>query len=66
MERPREQWILIVDQVARAIQEPILGNSEIARNLAHPRSIRSGKDSRDLNSAGLEVNDKENEISNQA
>jgi hypothetical protein len=55
-----------VDQVARTIWEPILGIGEIPRDLAHPYAVGSGKDSRDFNSAGREVDDKENEVSNEA
>ena len=63
--RPREQWIAVVDEIARTIQEPIFGIGEITRDLAHPGSIGSGKNPRDLDPPGLEVDDEENEISNQ-
>ena len=55
-----------MDQVARTIQEPVFGIGEIARDLAHPCSIGSGMNPRDLDSAGLEVDDKEDEKPNQA
>ena len=65
-ERPREQRIAVVDEIASSIQEPVLGIREIARDLAHPCSIRSGNNSGDLDSTGLEINDDEYEIPNQA
>ncbi len=47
-------------------QEPLVAISEVTRDLAHPLAIGSRKDPGDLDSAGLEVYDKENEIPNQA
>jgi hypothetical protein len=55
-----------MDEIASSIQEPTFGVGEIARDLADPRPVRSGKNPRDLDSAGLEVDDEEDEKPNQA
>ena len=39
--RSREQWISVVDEMARPVQEPLVAVSEIACDLFHPLAIRS-------------------------
>ena len=55
-----------MDEVASSVQESILRIGEIARHLLHPFSIRLLANPGNLNSARLEVDDKEHEISDQA
>ena len=55
-----------MDQVARAIQEPIFGIGEISSDLAHPFLLRLLNDPGDLDPPSLEIDDEENEIADQA
>ena len=65
-ERCREKRVSIVDEVAVPIQKSLSTISEIPRDLIHPLAIRSRKDPGNLDPPGLEINDEENEIPNQA
>ena len=53
-------------QIANVLQKPLIAVGEIARDLAHPLAIGSGKDPRNIDSASLKVDDEENAIPNQA
>ncbi len=55
-----------MDKVARPVQESLFTIGEISRDLAHPLAIGPRKNSGDLDSPALEVDDEEDEISNQA
>ncbi len=55
-----------MNDVAGLIQKSLFTISEIPRDLIHPLAIRSRKDPGNLDPPGLEINDEENEIPNQA
>ena len=55
-----------MNEVASFFQKTLVAIGEIARHLAHPLAIRSRKDSGDLDSPALEVDDEKDEIPNQS
>ena len=55
-----------MDEVTAAVERTVVDIREVARNLRHPSAIRLLDNPSDLNPAGLEVDDEEHEVSDQA
>ncbi len=60
------EWIPIHDGVASAKEEAIEGIGEATGHPQHPSPVWSRRDPRDLNFAGLEVHDEEDQVADEA
>src|SRR6185369_7617549 len=61
-ERRGEQWVAVVDQVALASQESVDPIGQVARELLDPCVVRMADQTGDVHAAGLEVDDKPDDV----